>query len=543
MLDRANLFIIPLDEERRWYRYHRLFADLLRLRLRQTQPEWEPTLYVRASQWYELNGFFDEAVEHAMRAENFERAAYLIEERADAMWESGEHAKLQRWLADLPVDLIFSRLQLCILHSWYLFSSGQQDAAERYLQAAEQALDSSTDRDTETVPPEQDLSSDADKRHLRGSVAVIRSFMASYLGDVPAIIQYAGQALEYLPEQDLIWRSNAAIALGDAYGFKGDMAAAYKARLEAAEASGAAGNTLFSILAYLKVAITLREQGQLQRTVELCQQQLQLAGRCGLSQGSVAGALLAIWGEVLAELGELERAIDLARKGVELTERGGAAAMLGWSYLCLIRVLFSAGDRAGAKEIVQRAENTARESSLPPWTTNQVLAWRTRLWLAEDEMEAACQWVRQRRLDTAEGPTAPHEFDFFSLDDHLLVARCLIAQERLDEANILLPGLLEAAEAGGRTSRAIEILVLQALAFQAGADTPRAMAVLERALALAEPEGFFCIFVDEGPSMARLLCEAASREIAPDYVHRLLAAFPVAEMGSTGPSKSQAPRI
>ena len=121
-------------------------------------------------------------------------------------------------------------------------------------------------------------------------------------------LQHARQALEYLPEQDLTWRSIAAIALGDAQGFKGNMAAAYQARLEAAEASAAAGNTVFSILACLKVAITLREQGQLQRTMEICQQQMQLAGKSGLSRGSAVGCLLAIWGEVLAELGDLEEA-------------------------------------------------------------------------------------------------------------------------------------------------------------------------------------------------------------------------------------------
>ena len=284
MLEHANLFIVPLDEERRWYRYHHLFADLLRQRLRQTHPEQVPTLHRRASEWYEQNGFVDEAIEHALRAEDFERAAHLIEEHADAMWERGEHAKLRRWLERLPVEVVFSKPHLCIFHAWYLFASGQQDAAEQCLQAAEQALDASADRATETMLPEQDQLSDSDRQKLRGRVAAIRAFMASYRGDVPGIIQHARQALEYLPEQDLTWRSTAAIALGDAYGFKGDMTAAYQARLEAVEASKAAGSIVFSMLASLKLAITLRDQGQLQRTMEICQQQLQLADESGLSQ-------------------------------------------------------------------------------------------------------------------------------------------------------------------------------------------------------------------------------------------------------------------
>jgi LuxR family maltose regulon positive regulatory protein len=150
MLDHANLFMVPLDEERRWYRYHHLFADLLRQRLNQTQPEQLPILHRRASEWYEQNGFADEAIEHALRAEDFERAAYLIEEQADAVWGRGEHTKLRRWLAGLPVELIFSKPHLCVLHAWELFTSGQQDAAEGSLQAAEKALHTSTDLATET---------------------------------------------------------------------------------------------------------------------------------------------------------------------------------------------------------------------------------------------------------------------------------------------------------------------------------------------------------------------------------------------------------
>jgi LuxR family maltose regulon positive regulatory protein len=195
----------------------------------------------------------------------------------------------------------------------------------------------------------------------------------------------------------------------------------------------------------------------------------------------------------------------------------------------------------GAEEIVQKMENTARESNVPPWITNQMAAWQTRLWLAQDRLEAASQWVRGRGLVAAGEPKPLHEFDFFSLSDHLLLARILIAQERLDEASRLLPRLLEAAEAGGRTSKSIEILVLQALAFQARGNTTQAMTALEQALALAEPGGFVSIFVDEGPPMARLLYEALSRGIASDYVQRLLAAFPVADPEEPAPSSTQAP--
>jgi LuxR family maltose regulon positive regulatory protein len=518
-LERANLFIVSLDNERRWYRYHQLFADLLRQRLRQTQPEQVATLHQQASEWYEQNGFIDEAIEHALRAEDHERAARLIEEQADAIWQRGEQAKLRRWLAELPVELVYSKAQLCIFRAWYLFGSGQQDAAEQCLQAAEQVLDLSPSRAAGTSPIERDQLSGPDRVKIQGRVATIRAFMASFRGDVPGIIQYARQALDHLPERDSAWRSSAAIALGDAHSFNGHSVAAHRARLEAWEASKAAGNIYMILIASLKMAVTVRQQGKLRRVIEICQQQLQLANEGGLSQTAVVGWLLAIWGEVLAELDDLDGAIHRAKNGVELAERGSDVGMHGWSYLCLIRVLFSRGDMSGAQAIIQKMESIAREYDVPPWITNLMAAWKARIWLAQDKLDTASQWVSERGLDADGDPTYLHEMEYVAL------ARILIAQGRLDEATSLLQRLLEATETGGRTSRSIEILMLQALATQAGGDASRAMAALERVLTLAQPGGFIRTFVDEGPPMAQLLYEAAARGIMSDYAGKLLAAF------------------
>jgi LuxR family maltose regulon positive regulatory protein len=216
MLERANLFIVPLDEERRWYRYHHLFADLLRQRLRQSQPERVPTLHTRASKWYEQNGLIDEAIEHALHAKDFERTAHLIERVADAVWARGGDTKLGRWLDGLPVELVLSKPQLCIFRAWQFFASGRQDAAERFLQAAELAHEPSTDRATETESQKRDQPPGSSRLRVRGRAAAIRAWMAAYRCDIPGIIQHSRQALEYLPGQDLNWRSAAAITLGDA---------------------------------------------------------------------------------------------------------------------------------------------------------------------------------------------------------------------------------------------------------------------------------------------------------------------------------------
>jgi LuxR family maltose regulon positive regulatory protein len=529
-LERSNLFVVPLDNERRWYRYHHLFADLLLQRLHQTQPEQLPILHRRASEWYEQNGFVDEAIEHALRAEDFERAADLVEGRAETLWGRGEQIRLLGWLEALPAEQVTSRPQLCIFHAWGLTASGQQSAAEQCLQAAERALDPATAQKTETVLAKRDQMPDSEIRKIQGRAATIRAFLASFRGDIPAIIQYARQAFERLPEQDLAWRSSAAIALGDAYVMNGEMEAAGRARVEGLEASKATGNWYMTLIASMKLTWILRHAGKLQEIINICQQRWQAANDNGLSQTAVVGWLLAVWGEVLAEQNDLERAKDRAERGAELTERGSDVAMIGYSYVCLTRVLFSAGDLAGTQEVLERLQRLSQKTHVPPWLTNLTEARQARIWLAQNKLDAVSQWVQKCRLDADDDPVYQLEIG------HMILARLLIAQGRRDEALKLLQRLLESAQACGRTSRAIEILILQALALQAENDTDQAITSLERALTFAEPGGFIRIFVDEGPPMAHLLYEALARGIAPDYVHRLLAAFPSIEPEKAAPS-------
>jgi LuxR family maltose regulon positive regulatory protein len=313
------------------------------------------------------------------------------------------------------------------------------------------------------------------------------------------------------------------------------MAAAHKARSDALLAGKASGDTHILMMANLRLAETLRQQGKLQQVIDICEHQFKRADESGMSSSSIVGWLLGIWGEVLAELNVLDRAIDRAQEGVELTARGGDMLYEVWSNLCLVRVLFSSGDIAGAQDLIRSMENAAREYELPLGTNLQLSAWQVRIWLAQEKLEVASQWVQERELAPEGEPTYSHETDY------IVFARILIAQGRSDEAARLLQRLLESAEAGGRTSNVVEILSLQSLAFQAGDDTDQAITTLGKALTLAKPCGFVRVFVDDGPPMARLLYETLSRGIEPDYVRRLLAAFPVAEPEHAEPSTQRVP--
>jgi LuxR family maltose regulon positive regulatory protein len=537
LLERANLFIVPLDDELRWFRYHHLFADLLRQRLRQTQPEKIPTLHSRASKWYEQNELIDEAIDHALSAEDIERGVTLIEQHVDTVWTYGEYAKLQRWLEGLPDELVLSRPQLSIFRAWELFAGGRPDAGERFLQAAELAYDLDTEQVPETESQNQDRISKSSGLRVQGRAAAIQAWIAAYRRqNISGLIQHLLQALEYLPDQDLHWRSAVAITLADTYAFNGDLQAAYQARLEALKMCEAAGNNYLYIYNSAKMAINLKFQGRLLQAQELCKQRVRFASESGMSQTAVVGWLLAIMGDVLAETNDLDGAFDLAEKSMSLTEHGGDVNMLGWSYLFLTRILFSKGNMTGAEETVLKLEKVAHETIVPAWIVDMNAAWHSRIWIAQDKLEAASQWAEERGLDPDKEPTHMSGFEYVAL------ARILIAQGRMDETTNLLRYMLELAESGGDIMRVIEILILQTLALQAEGDTACAVTTLERALTIAEPRGFYRIFADEGPSMAPLLYEALDRDIATGYVKRLLQAFPIDEPEQLVPLETQSAR-
>jgi len=372
---------------------------------------------------------------------------------------------------------------------------------------------------------------------IQGRVAVIRAFLAVYHGDVQETIHFARQALDYLPEQDLTWRSAAALPLGDAYMFKGDIAAAYDTRLEALEMSKKSGHPFMILISNGRLAWTLRQQGKLKQVIHLCEQQMQYADECGISQTLVAGWIETQWAEALAELDDLDRAVQKAKKGARSigSVRENLAAF-GWSNLYLVKILFSKGDMAGAKEVIQAMENIVRDYDMHRSISLQISAWQARIGLEENELEAASQWVEEL-CSNANG-----RLPFLSEIECIVLARTLIAQESVGEATELLRQLLVTAEAGEHTSRVIKILILQGLTLQAGGDTDQAITALEKALTLAKPGGFVRTFVDEGPAMARLLYEALSRGIAPDYVRRLLAAFPVAQPEKADPARTRVPK-
>jgi len=522
-LERNNLFVVPLDDERRWYRYHRLFADLLRKRLyqaasRAVEPDLVPTLHRRASAWYEQHGLMAAAIDHALAAGDAERAAHLIEQLAEILWGEGAHITLLRWLEALPDGLVCARPRLCIYHALMLSMAGRLDAAELRLQAAERVSGATTG---------------GAEGEQGGMVAATRALIAYFQGDAPAIVQFSRQALEALPEGNSTWRSSAAIALGDAHRWSGDMMAADRAYEEALKVGRATGNVFLMLVAGIKRAFVQSHQGRMQRAVEICQQQLQLLDESGMSQTPMVAGVFTTLGTILCERNDLDEALHYVQRACELSEQGNSVGMLGLSHLVLLKILLSRREPVGVEETLQKLEKLARESEVPIWIASGVAALKVQLWVAEGKLEPAARLLQERGLDpstvSARGKGVADDLVYPREIEYLALARLLIAQGKPGEAAALLERLLQAAEAGGRVGWTIATLVLRALALQARGDVDQAMTPLARALALAEPEGYVRVFVDEGPAMAELLRDAASRGIAPGYASRLLAAFDVSE--------------
>jgi LuxR family maltose regulon positive regulatory protein len=520
MLERSNLFVVPLDNERQWYRYHHLFADLLRQQQQRTSPQIIPELHNRASEWFEKNGLLDEAIRHALLAENYSRSAALLAEIADPLWERGEHVKLRFWLADLPENWLCAQPQLCIYHAWFLFSTGQQTAAQNLLQAAEDAIEGLSDQGA--GKPAAQFKTKRNK--LRGRLGAIRSLICTWKEDLPGIIQEASLALEFLPLDDP-WRRMAAMALGDARYYQGDVLTAYQTRLKTLGESRAEDDLFFFMIANLKVATSLRDLGKLNEAIEICQQQVEFAKQHGLLKSVFVGWAYTLWSLGLAEQNELGQALVLAEKSLTLN-LGGDFAFLGFSYIVLVKNYFYRSDYINAETNLKKLAEIQRNHYIPFHIAGSLASWQARLMLAQNQVDAASQWIAAQDCEGDEKTLLMY--------DHVIIvqARLWMAQGKLQDAASLLERLRDACEDAGHMVRLIEILVLQALTHQAAGDLPKAYKKLAHALSLAEPGGFIRVFVDEGPPMARLLYEILSQEIEDvpaEFIQRLLAAFPEVE--------------
>lgn len=526
VLDRANLFLVALDDRRQWYRYHHLFADVLRAHLSNEQPEQVAELHRRASAWYERNAERPEAIRHALSARDFGHAADLVELAWPALARAKQDVTLRGWLDALPDDLLRCRPVLSNAYAGILLSSGELEGVEQRLRDAEEWLVLGQAADVSKTG--MVVSNEEELRTLPGSVALHRAGYALARGDLAETVKHARRVLELAPEDDHLTRGGATALTGLAAWASGDLETAYRSYAEGmadvqrgGHLSGTVGRAV--TLADIRVA-----QGRLRDAMRTYAQALHVATEQGAAVVRGTADMYIGMSELQRERNELDAAAESLGRSQELGQQSGFAQNQHRWRVAMARLREARGDLDAALDLLGTAPPLFMIDLSP--NVRPIEAVRARMLVRQGRTDEALGWAQQHGLSVADELSYVHEYE------HITLARVLLASGSVDQASGLLDRLLQAADAGGRMGSAIEVLVLQALASQMRGDMRAALGPLERALGLAEPEGYVRLFVDEGAPMEALLREAARRRIAEDYVQRLLT-HP--GMGAAGPHAGQ----
>ena len=487
-LERANLFLIPLDDKREWYRYHRLFADFLRT---QYDVRSLVSFHRKATHWYEANGFVAEAVKHALAAGDVHEARGMIELAAEDAFKNGEVTTLLGWLNALPDELVRARHELAIYKGWALFLMGQVEAVESYLESAEKSLPSD-------VTPVS-----------RSRLIGLRACLTLARDAPPNAIELLMEALDLIGDTDPVSRSAILLALGKEQRMLGDTAAAAQSYREAYGLRQKIGAHLATVIALGDLTILLWSQGQRREAAALCRQALD---QCVDARGKpipVASIAHIVLGVLCYDANELARACQHLLKGLELSKQLSLFAPKGRMFLA--RLQHALGEHEAALETIQEARRMTSKNVYQA----ELAAVETDFRLKQGDIAAAVRWAKEANLSPTD---PPHPV---CVEECFTYTRLLLAQNRPTDARTLLASSERSAREEGHYRNLITIHVLQALTQQALGHREEALTHLEQALRLAAPDGYLRAFLEEDQSIIKLLPEV--RQTAPDFVDQLLA--------------------
>ncbi len=521
-LERDNLFVVPLDDKRHWFRYHHLFADVLRARALAEQPRQVPVLHQQASAWFERHGLPSDAVRHALAAEDFGRAADLLERTGRAMLTTTQDAFLD-WLKALPYEVIRARPVLSVYYALALLP-GDLETAEARLRDAEGVLDQASAR-PEAAAVEMVIVDDEGFRSLPGSMAIVRAYLAGASGDVPETVHYARQALGLLPEGDALWRGAAGALLGLAHWTSGDLEEAYQAFAEGQASLRKTGDITLEMIGAFVLANIRTAQGRLRDAARLYEGALDQAARQGGPVPPTAADLYVGLSELCHEHNDLDAAARYLRSSQELGEHGGLQENRYRWYVGMARIAEAQGDLDRALELLDEAQQLYVRSPNPE--VRPVAAVKARVWVRQGRLAEALGWAHERGLSVGDDLSYLREFE------HITLAR-LLHRPPPERSGLRGPSgkpwrcsivsSRRRNKAGGRGVWSRSWCCRHSRIRSQG-DVIRARAPLERALTLAEPEGYVRTFLDEGATMRTLLGHVAAPGPASAYARRLLSAF------------------
>jgi LuxR family maltose regulon positive regulatory protein len=508
-LDQANLFVIPLDNKREWYRYHHLFADFLLMRLREREASQITDLHRRAAAWYEENDLLAEAIDHALKAKDFQRASRLIEQNAlTTIFGHAQWATLFEWMETLPAEMVRARPRLSLQYAWALFTTGRWEAAANLVEEIKPVLEA--------------VEQGAEKERLLGELSVIAALVAySHGGDMKRCTEEARQALLLLSEDNLTLRCVALLSIGEAAMIQEDAPVARRSLQDAADVALAAGNIAIVLFALGDLARLEMTEGYLHRAAELYQRVRPLGTIEGGTILGPTGITCIQMGEVLREWNDLKKAESVLREGLTLCRQlTGLPNIVLEGQVNLARVMQASGDEELAAETMQEAENLLADmlgqSGDPRPMISLALAGRLRYWLARGEIDRAARWLDDNGI-SFDAAISPGELAY-----HVLLARILIEQGRLDKAQRQLERLEKINGERESPRLALEISILKALLYRAKGDRDQAETNLIQALQLAEPERYLRLFVDQGEPIVPLLEQLAGRRPIPSNLKAIL---------------------
>lgn len=518
-VERGNLFVVPLDNQRRWYRYHHLFADVLQAHLLEEHPHEIAALHRRASVWYADHDLPADAVRHALAAPDFEQAARLLEliPPEAANYQS---AAWLNWAKALPDEVVRVRPVLSVAYAWAMLDNGEVEQCETRLHEAEQWLTASSTTAMIVVD-------EAQFQHLPASIATARAYRAMSMGEVAETIRQAQQVLESLPHGEPgehRWRRAALALLGLTYWTGGDLEAARQAFADLTQTALQIDCILDAISTSYVLADMVLELGRLREAERVYQRIWPVTVGDGSARPLGTSDLYRGLSDIHRQRGELATAEQMLAMGEIMGEQ---AALTDWqSRLCLTQAQLkqSQGEFEAALDLLNQAERLSIQTPLP--NVRPISAMRVRVWLAQGNLQPALAWAAEQQLSPTDDLSYLREFE------HITLARLLLARQQFDQALPLLTRLLTAAEAGGRMGHVLELLILQALAHQAKGDLSATLGPLDRALALAAPEGYVRLFVDEGRPMLKLLSQPMAPGLASEYARKLRTHFPTGEAPS-----------
>lgn len=516
LLDRQNLFLVPLDDHRRWYRYHHLFGDVLRAHLLQERPADVPELHRRASRWFAADGDVEEAVRHALAAGDLGAAADLAERAIPDLRRMRRESVIRRWADELPEDVLVDRPALAVGLVGGFMASNDFAGVEDRLRAVESTM--------ARPKPELVMVDQAEFARVPAQIEMYRAALALVGGNPEGAIGRAARAIDAAPVDDDLTPPSAAAISGLASWTMGDVVAAHASYMDAVAGLTRAGHVADVLGCSLAVADMELTLGRLNDAETTLRSALDLAERNSPAGGGPlrgTSDMLVALSRIAWHRGDMDTAADLVRRSDDLGEAAGLSQNPYRWRVAMARVRAAERDWAGALELIDEATRVYVADYSPP--VHPLHATRARLLAAAGDLDAAMAWAREHALSPADDLSYLREYE------HVTLSRVLLAQyhsrgdeSALKEAGGLLDRLFEAAESGSREGSVLEVEVLRAVARHAAGDVDAALEALERAVDLAEPQNWARFLLDSAPGLGDLLTLLAERRPHAQFVRDLL---------------------